>query len=859
MDHRLAPDRFRQPDGAVAELLELGGRLTGGGRRSEIEAEGPEPDASEVHGGDPRGLQVEARHADVPAVRFDEFVLRGQADEEFRVRFHERLTVLAGVGSAERQLLVDAVIGGLTGTGDDAAVRGVDHTGRPIEIISGNGRVAARFADDGTSAPAPIGWFAPDAEGLRQLLVVTAEDLGASASHEARDDDPPELVEARAALRDLAAQLEAVIEEQRRHEAAKAELAELLDRIRSAEADAARREYARTLAELERVRAEAAVLQSGEHGAEAEKHLLESAEEAHRLAARWRDLAAETARARQATAGDEVLDPTDVARLLAVPETPPADLADLVGDLVRAAEHVNALEERLREVASASLPVPDDARLLTLASIDQGELWDAHRRLVAADAAASREQVAVGGIGAVGERATAISELEDAHAGYESACAVIEQRRVPVVAGSALAALLGVPVGAASPIIALVLCIAAVAGAVAGLGIPMRQRAAAARREAAALELVGVPTYLGFHLRRVDATVDPRGTLDRLADAQAELEAAQRSWDALSGGITADAAAEVEAEVRAYAAALASREGVVQEVAELRRTLDELAVPDLATARQRLALAVEPYGLATGDIDALEPRFVLDLVAGQVGLGHVARRQRALEEATADEEKVANRLDDLLGQLGFDGDDLEDRVTALDTAVDHARNRQAARKAARPMAEIKADIERLTTEARALRRPEWHDVEAADVDEPDVAALVARRDQLEAQLAEFRPGVDVERLQDRHAAVERRVTALEVQLRGERGEDADVEELLEYLLAALTRANHVGPRGEPVPVFLDDAFSRAPAERSWELMDMLERLSEKTQVMYLTDDPFIGAWARQRADVGGIALLEPVE
>jgi hypothetical protein len=60
-------------------------------------------------------------------------------------------------------------------------------------------------------------------------------------------------------------------------------------------------------------------------------------------------------------------------------------------------------------------------------------------------------------------------------------------------------------------------------------------------------------------------------------------------------------------------------------------------------------------------------------------------------------------------------------------------------------------------------------------------------------------------------------------------------------------------------VLLDDPFVKVPAECKWELMDMLHRLTEKVQVMYLTDDPFVGAWARRRSDEGLITLLEPVE
>ena len=205
---------------------------------------------------------------------------------------------------------------------------------------------------------------------------------------------------------------------------------------------------------------------------------------------------------------------------------------------------------------------------------------------------------------------------------------------------------------------------------------------------------------------------------------------------------------------------------------------------------------------------------------------------------------------------------MDSLVGAFEWAVDRAGEREAARAAARPRDAVEADLARLDAEARRLRRPEWTNVTLADAEEPDVASLMARRDQLTAELGavgEPDHGA-VERVADRHAAVERRVTALELQVREQRGDDgADVDQLQQHLLAALTKACHVGPRDEPVPVLLDDPFLRVPAERKWELMDMLRRLSEKTQILYLTDDPFIGAWARRRADTGAITLLEPVE
>jgi hypothetical protein len=51
-------------------------------------------------------------------------------------------------------------------------------------------------------------------------------------------------------------------------------------------------------------------------------------------------------------------------------------------------------------------------------------------------------------------------------------------------------------------------------------------------------------------------------------------------------------------------------------------------------------------------------------------------------------------------------------------------------------------------------------------------------------------------------------------------------------------------------------FLRVPAERKWDLLDMLYRLSERHQLLYLSDDPFVAAWARQCHD-GAVTLLEP--
>ena len=81
---------------------------------------------------------------------------------------------------------------------------------------------------------------------------------------------------------------------------------------------------------------------------------------------------------------------------------------------------------------------------------------------------------------------------------------------------------------------------------------------------------------------------------------------------------------------------------------------------------------------------------------------------------------------------------------------------------------------------------------------------------------------------------------------------ADIQQ---HLLGRLTQAATAGPHGDPLPAVLDEVFLRVPAERKWDLLDLLHRLSERHQLIYLTDDPFVAAWASQK--VADVSLLAP--
>lgn len=791
-------------------------------------------------------------------MRFDEFVLRIPGDE-FRLRFHEQLTVLAGVGPAERDALVASLVGALTGDAEGAALTATDHTGRPVELTALGGRVRARYLDDGGGQPpVPIGWFAPDAASLRQLLVVTADDLG--VRDDDHRDDPPEVADARAALWVVDQERLAALDARSAVEDALRRMGELDEAIRAAEAGAARREYAAVVAQLEGVRAEAEALGAGEDAAAVDRELLAEAPELHRLAAAWVDAADAADAARESAAADDPVDDADLAWLATVPTEAPAGLARLLQEATEAERQVAALRDSLHDVATSSVDEPNEPDVVALASVDQEQLWRAHERVTTARADLEREQLRIGGMGG-GPSSALVEAMEAAHRRWEDADAEVEARRVLVIGGGALLALLALPASAiVGPTFALLILLAVVGGVGALLGKPALERSRAWKAEKAALQPLGVATYLTFHMRRIDATLDPSGR-ERLELAEAELSLAERGWASVGGGIDHAVAAGLAAPVAALAARIAAQQGAGRELAELRRVLDEERRPAAARAQQALLDALAPYGVTAGDLTGVSPGVVEAVVAARTSLGEAARRRLAVLEAEADEDAAAALLDEVLVRLGYDEGVLPARFEAAGWTIERAAEREAARAAARSPEAIEADLARLGAEARRLRRPEFAGVTAADAGDPDVESLRSQRDALSASLAEHeRAGADLERLSARRTELAEALAEKEAALAAERGEHIEVARIRTALLAHLARAHNVGPDGESLPVLLDDPLALVPAECKWELMDMLRRLGEKTQVLYLTDDAFIGAWARRRAQVeDNILLLEPVE
>jgi hypothetical protein len=780
-------------------------------------------------------------------VRFDELQLQVDG-EAVRIPFHAHVTVLAGLGEGERRELADHVMTALAGGATRASLRCTDGTGEEL-IISGGPDGVTATRSDGSVAPPPVGAIARSADALRALLVVGAP----PARPRRREDEPAELRDARDRLEELTAQLEdaqATTEEVATGEAA---LAALDEAIRAAQAGAARRAYAQVLADLAELEAERDALGAARETVEADRRLLDAADRVAFEIAAWRDAEA-TLEELLLLAEDGDLDGLDAEAARDTPNHLPEGLDDLLAALHQAREAIADLDRRLADLAASRLPEPSDPAVPALAALDQEALDAASRAVALVEVKVQEAQLELGGLDVAGglDREL-LRRIESAHAETEAAEAQAAARRGPALVGSAggiglaaLAALSG------APLVAPVGLGVAAAATVLGLQRPRAAVEAAADDEREVLDQVGAPSYLAFHLRRVDATIDPN-LRSRAEAAAAEHADAVAAWQALVGpGLPPLRAAELRDEVRSHRAALRALGGAADEIEQLQRQRSGELEPALRDATTALAAACRPYGV---DAEAHGAHLVHELQRA-VDRGRAVRAARERSAAEDRARLTAGRLETTLLDLIRRGAPLPDAVEAFERELSEADARDRARARARDIDELHAQIDELATRARELHRPEWDEVEATDAGGPSAEDLMAERAALVGRLKlTCEHPVDVERVADLHAAAQRRVAALEAKLL-----DPEVtgsaSEVQDHLAAAFAASRHAGPHRDPLPLLIDDLITRAPADRRWELLDRLVRMAEGHQVIYVTEDPFVTAWAL-RADPSTVSLLEP--
>lgn len=785
-------------------------------------------------------------------MRLQQLALRVSGDGQ-KLRFHERLTVLSGISTRDRQGVVEVVLGTLAGEPTvSCELAYVGRSGQRVTVDQTAEGTFHTFHDDGTPAVPPSLLLGLSVHELFQLMYVDGRQLGILQQGPA---EPKELVEARAALAALTDQLEAAHVARDAAESFRLELRSIDEEIRQIEAGRPRRRYARMVLDLEELRAERAALASPLAEAEADRALASHLALLRPVAARWREAARKRSDAVQAFGERPRLDRHSLTGALNIPDVVPLHLDRLVDELAAAEAQRATLSARLAGLMASHLESPSHPDVARLARADQDRLWQIALRAIKTAQSLEAESIRLGGLVAEadGEKPAIVQEIESAHAAVEQAEEVIEKRRMGVVAAGGAAAL-GAVALPLSPLLAPLALAGSAAAAYWSVLAPRQQLAEAQDWETDALIRAGVPSYLSFHLRRMEALKDPslRMPLER---AGQEHRRAMADWRLLAGDMSPLEAVDLEQEVRAYAASVSALDGLGDDVTETRRRLTEDVEPLVEQAREALMDVCRPFGIE-------HPTLAADLVRQLVEIARMARLQEELERAEAEEVEARTILGDLLNRLGHHEGDLPSRVAAFEERASGADRRVRARTKGRSIADVAREIERLEALVATEHRSEYgHHFSAADAKEPDPEQLQMRRDlTATAYHTANRLVPDVERIADRKAALERRVAILEEE-HGEVGvpSPSKMAELERYLQERLAALRHCGIEGgEQLPLLMDECFLHLRADAKWAMLDLVDRCSAHAQIIYLTEDAEVATWARRRATTGSITFLDPL-
>ena len=87
---------------------------------------------------------------------------------------------------------------------------------------------------------------------------------------------------------------------------------------------------------------------------------------------------------------------------------------------------------------------------------------------------------------------------------------------------------------------------------------------------------------------------------------------------------------------------------------------------------------------------------------------------------------------------------------------------------------------------------------------------------------------------------------------------ADLAEVLgEELVVRLSEARRLGRTGESFPLVLDDPFVEFDTSVKPALLELLGEASHRQQILLLTEDPDVAAWARLESLTGALSVVEP--
>lgn len=413
--------------------------------------------------------------------------------------------------------------------------------------------------------------------------------------------------------------------------------------------------------------------------------------------------------------------------------------------------------------------------------------------------------------------------------------------------------------------------------------------------ERAVLERMGFATYADYLMGSSIMNIDPatEAQLDQaragLADAEDEWRELQLALDAdLERGTLLDRRRELRDAAR-------SMLGQVAHISDVPGALRALRVPAVSEhdAEARLRAALDEVGLPVAGED-LGGDDLLHLA--ETWLVEDERAAKRRDEVVAELDQLAAEREALDARVAaeppaplVDRDDLErrlaearrelaeaERIAAEQHAVDAEVARLEAELAEAAQAEREASAPATAAEARLAEAAaaEGRAVERLAELEADLAAATASEAAAGDELRRLESGQDPEqaswleadershqtgleeaagRAHEAHAAVaaaeaERAAVAAEVadlegQLRSTGGGEAPAADEVEwYLLARLAAQRSVSYAGS-VPLVIDDALDGLDDIEVTRLLDRIERMAAAVQIVVVSDAPAVAAWA----------------
>lgn len=786
--------------------------------------------------------------------------------EELNFTFHWRLTLVTGLQAKDRADMLEVLFGSMAGNHRHfGCIYLVDGHGRAIRGRREPDNSLRYEFQDGVEAPSPLTLLGVDEARLRQMALVPPDELIPPAPPSPADE-PPQLIQARQDLARLDASLAEAQAAQIRADRMGAEVGAIENQIKRVHAFHAHVRYVALLADLERVRAEAAALKGQVAERDTDDQLLMAAETVRTMVAGWGQSLEGVDQLRAKWGNGRRLKAEDLARYLTIPDEMPPSLMTLAQEVEVAEARCRALESNLTETA-AQLPATSDPVIVRLARLDQAELWPRAQAVVEAKRQISEESTSLGGVETgVTEVGPVAARIEDAHARVDAAEALLDSRRIPGLSVATASLVLGAVAMVLLHVAPIAAGLGALVAVVAALSwtiiLPRRAQRQALREEKAALAADGLGSWLQFCLRRVDALTD-RGRRAVFEDAMRVERRATAQWLELAGeGIEPADALKLKAQVWAAVELFRASDGPQADLGEIERRLREEAAPALAQARAALSVACQPFGVEAGDHPTTE---VGEAVQYQVEQARAARLQRSLMQAEKAEREAWGPLNAELTHLGFATDDPLAAIQAFESAVTSASGRQSARKHGRPVKEVEAELTVLEQRARQEGRPEWgHSGEPVPPDGlVDIEELQRELRKAEQAGSKAQRGVpDMADLQAKRDATAQLVSTLESKLPVVAG-PADPEEIGNRILARVAAARQpsetAAKTDEPMPLILDNPFIETHGEDKWNLLDLIERVSEEVQIILLSDDPEVVVWGRRRAAAGAATLLESAD